>query len=302
MKLVTAANNREIFIAATKSKADAIYLPITGFTAIRWGCDFFDLADVPDLVSLAHDAGKKVYPVINGHPREHELKNYKDAAYKIYQVCADGIVLGAPELIEWAGSELADKESFALIVSSSARVINYDDIVLFTELGANRIILSRLHTLSDVSYLAANSNTQIELFVYGLVCPAWEGHDCRLPDYAYKYRAGSGSCVSQDKSGLAFACGKYTANNGSAVLWNPTVQADIFLLSEIVNTNIYSIKVIPATKNIRNWKKIIAIWKNALDEAVASNSLTDNNIKNELTGLCPFETDFYLRDKAVLCA
>ncbi len=294
MELVTAANNKQIFTAAATSPADSIYVPLTGLVSIRWGRDFFELCQLPELLKLAHKAGKKVYPVINGHPPQAQLAAYHDAARRIYEAGADGVVVGSPEIIHWIKRELKPKPPFLIIASSSAKAICRQDIDFLHSLGADRVIISRLHTLSEVKELASRSAPQLELFVHGLICPCWEGQDCLLPLYTYGNEADWGCCLGSAEPGLSVACSKYQTGSDATRLWDMRVQSDLSLLPRILQSGVHSIKVIPATKSVSDWQKTIAVWRQALDNALADEAV-DDTVTEELGHLSPLPIDFNLR-------
>jgi putative protease len=295
MELVTAANNEQVFIAATESPVDGIYLPLTGLVAIRWGRDFFDLAQLPALIDLAHKASKKVYPVINGHPDQTQLTVYRQAARRIYEAGADGVVVGGPEIIHWIKQELSPQPPFVIIASSSGHAVCRQDIDFLYQLGADRVIISRLHGLTEVKELARRCAPQLELFVHGLLCPCWEGRDCLLPLYTYGDEADRGCCLAAGGNGLSVACTEYRAADRRP-MWAMRVQSDLLRLPQIVSCGVDSIKVIPPADSISTWKRVIGIWRRALDEALTNEEPTAVSLKEELISLSPLPVEFDLRE------
>lgn len=295
MELVTAANNKDIFVAATESLADSIYLPLTDLVSIRWGRDFFKLEQLPELINLAHRADKKVYPVINGHPHQEQLPAYKEAAKQIYDSGADGVVLGSPEIIHWVKTQLVPKAPFLIIASSSAKAVCQPDIEFLAQLGARRVIISRLHSLGEVRELARHTTTQLELFVHGLLCPCWEGEDCLIPLYTYGEKSDWACCLELGGEGLSVACTRHQAASDNSYLWQMRVQSDLPFLPWMVESGISSIKVIPPVKDISGWQRTITIWRQALDRALAEKDLDTAPLTEELTDLSPLPIEFNLR-------
>ncbi len=295
MELVTAANNKQIFIAATESPADSIYLPLTGLVAIRFRQDFFSLSQLPELIDLAHRADKKVYPVINGHPHQKQLPAYQQAAKQIYDSAADGVVVGSPEIICWIKQSLNPKAHFIIIASSSARAVCRQDIDFLSQLGADRVIISRLHSLSEIRELAHQTSAQLELFVHGLICPCWEGQDCSMPLFTYADEEIQGCCLSPNEEGLSVACSKYHVEQDGTPLWAMRVQSDISLLPRIVECGVSSIKVIPPAGSIADWRRAINIWREALDGALSTEELVAGLFMEELESISPLPVDFDLR-------
>ncbi len=295
MELVTAANNKEIFITAIESLADSIYLPLNDLVSIHWGRNFFDLAQLPELTKLAHQAGKRVYPVINGHPFQEELSAYQEAALKVYTAGADGVVVGSPELIYWIKETLAPRPPFIIIASSSAKIICQTDIDFLASLGADRVIISRLQALSEVRELVRQSALHLELFVHGLICPCWEGYDCLIPLATYGPDTDRGSCVSLHKDGGGVACINYQAQADSIPLWQMRVQCDMPFIPFILDSGVRSIKIIPPAKNPSDWQRVIAIWREALDRVLADKDPHTEQLAQELTQLSPLPIEFNLR-------
>jgi len=298
MELVSAVNNMEMFAAAQESPADAIYVPIAGLVAIRWARDFFSLSQLPELIAKAHTACKKIYPVINGHITPSQWVTYKQAARKIYHLGADGVVVGSVELIKFIREDMSPYPGFKVIASSSVQAINTEDFNLLAKLGAERIIISRLHSLGEIEALGQNTATELELFVHGLLCPCWEGYDCLLPLLTYGKQSDWGSCLSLSPTeAKALPCTQYYAAQGAA-LWQMRIQCDVELVPRLIEYGISSFKVIPPAKDIAGWQRTLSIWREVLEHAQAGHIAPNiKTLKEELVQLAPWPVDFGLRSR-----
>ncbi len=293
IELITAINNVSFLEAACESPADGIYIPLSGLVNIRWKRDFFSQNQLDDLVAAAHRARKKLYPVINGQIVEAELAIYRDAARRIYASGADGLVLGDPGLLAWVRENIFLNREFKLIASSSASARTSEDLSFWSSEGADRVILPRLQSLSDISDISCGSPLELELFVHGLICPVWEGVSCLWPKAAFAERADWGCCVSLD--GQKAPCTQYSQADGRP-FWTPQVYSDLQILRLLPELNVASIKVIPAAATPEAFRSTLDLWRKAMDQIQTSGQGPFvNELESVLPGLSPLPVSFDLR-------
>lgn len=300
VELVVPSNNLPILQAAVKAGADSVYAPLTGKLAIRMGRDFFALNELAEIIRFVHRAGKKVYAVTNGLIDESELNVYFGLSKIIAEMGADGLVVGSLALVNYISQEIkARHPAFKIIISSTLGAISGDDAEFFRSLGADRIIIPRLHTMDEVVEYRKKTEAELELFAHGLICPVMEGPRCAIPTLCYGADEDPYTCLprSLEKGKKAPApCSFYKTSQGEA-FWQATIQSDISLLDRVVAAGIDSVKVIPVGKTLQDSVRIIDIWRKTLDSVLEGNPVSLQENEAEINRCSPFTVDFHIREK-----
>ena len=300
VELVTPSNSFSMLQAALAGGSDAFYVPLTGKLAIRMGRDFFSLDELGKIIDFVHRAGKKVYPVTNGRIDENEREEYYELSETIANMGADGLVVGSVALLNHISRNIKPYyPAFKIITSSTLGAMSGEDAEFFRSLGADRIIIPRLHSLDDIVDYRKKTEAELELFAHGFICPVMEGQPCSVPTLCYGENEDPYTCLprSLEKGQKGSSpCSFYKASDGKE-FWKPLIQSDISLLNRIVEIGIDSIKVIPIGKTPEDSAKITNIWREALDCALEGKTI--HGIETQIADCSPLAVDFHLRRKCV---
>lgn len=300
MELVAPSNNLAMLRAAIAGGADALYAPLTGKLAIRTGRDFFSLDELGEIIDLVHRAGKKIYAVTNGRIDEFELQEYYNLSQTIADMGADGLVVGSLALVNHISQKIKGHyPAFKIIISSTLGAVCGEDAEFFRSLGADRIIIPRLHSLADLAVYRKKTQAELELFTHGLICPVMEGQPCAIPTLCYGDEADLYSCLpralGKDRKARP-PCTLYQAADGEN-FWNPTIQCDISLLDKIVTIGVDSIKVIPIGKTVEDSETVVRVWREALDSALLGRRTGRQRDEEEIANCSPLKVDFRIRER-----
>lgn len=288
MELVTPSNSLEMMRASLKSGSDAVYLPVNGYLAIRLGREFFELSQLDELVTEVQEKGKRIYPVINGGVREGEQERYWQAAEKILKSGADGVVVGSVSMIQWFKKNRSTGD-FKIIASSTMAVINPEDARFYSKLGADRVILSRMHRLEEVERFCRLGDVETEIFVHGVVCPCWEGVSCLIPQLIHQNRYDGVSCLPLESSDKTPPC-------RSEEWWGLKIQCDLNYLERYRKMGVDSLKVIPVAKTPAGSGQIVKFWRAALDGSAKGIAQDYGRQKEKIKDVSPLPVDFGIRD------
>ncbi len=295
-QLVTAANNEEMLQIGLKNGADAVYLPLSGKLSIRLKRDFFSLSQLKGLIDYTHQQKKLAYVVINGIIQEGEFNNYRSIAQKLFTYGADGLVLGSISLAKWIAVNLKPQNpGFKIIASGAMSAMSSRDADFLYRIGIDRVIIPRLHNMTQIEYYRAKTKGELEIFVHGLFCPSWEGQTCLMPMYHHPDELLEGCCLPGNTMDLqASPCLQYRDEEQNPI-WGFKVQADLAYLSQLVGLGIDSVKVIPVGNEPQKLAQTIATWRNALDLAESGNPLPLEKMRQILTQASPLPLDFHAR-------
>ncbi len=175
-------------LAAALPYADAVYFGAKSLNMrVRGGN--FRLSEIKKVVEECHKKNVKAYLAVNSiiYPKDEKvLEKIMDAAKSAKVdavICWDGAVI-----------EAARKRKIPIHISTQANVSNVLAAKMYRELGAERVVLARECSLSDIRKIKKESGLQIETFVHGAMCVSVSGR-CYLSSYLYGKSANCGDCV-----------------------------------------------------------------------------------------------------------
>lgn len=168
--------------------ADAVYFGAKSLNMrVRGGN--FSFPEIKKVVEKCHNKGIKAYLAVNSiiYPKDEKiLEKIMDAAKdaKVDAViCWDGAVI-----------EAAKKRKLPINISTQANVSNSEAAKMYKALGAERVVLARECSLSDIRKIKKDSGMEIEAFVHGAMCVSVSGR-CYLSSYLYGKSANCGECL-----------------------------------------------------------------------------------------------------------
>lgn len=173
MELLAPAGGRSQLEAALRFGADAVYLACDRF-GMRQRAENFALADIPDAVRLAHDAGAAVHVTLNTLMDADDI----DALPGYLEALADA---GVDALIvsDLGAFTLAQEHApgVALHVSTQASVANAAAARRWHDMGATRVVCAREMGIEDIARLRTDAprELEIEAFAHGAMCVAVSG-------------------------------------------------------------------------------------------------------------------------------
>ena len=173
MELLAPAGGRSQLEAALRFGADAVYLACDRF-GMRQRAENFALADIPDAVRLAHDAGAAVHVTLNTLMDADDI----DALPGYLEALADAGV-DAFIVSDLGAFTLAQEHApgVALHVSTQASVANAAAARRWHDMGAARVVCAREMGIEDIARLRADAprELEIEAFAHGAMCVAVSG-------------------------------------------------------------------------------------------------------------------------------
>ena len=173
MELLAPAGGRSQLEAALRFGADAVYLACDRF-GMRQRAENFALADIPDAVRLARDAGAAVHVTLNTLMDADDI----DALPGYLEALADAGV-DAFIVSDLGAFTLAQEHApgVALHVSTQASVANAAAARRWHDMGAARVVCAREMGIEDIARLRADAprELEIEAFAHGAMCVAVSG-------------------------------------------------------------------------------------------------------------------------------
>ena len=189
-ELLAPAGSMEALKAAISNGCDAIYLGMQKFGARAYSSNF-DIETLKEAVAYAHLRNVKIYVTMNTIVFESEIEEMKAQMDELNAIGVDGIIVQDLAALDYLVKNFEDLEAHC---STQMGIDDLDGTLLFKELGAERVVLSREVALEKVKEIRKLADIPLEIFVHGALCVSYSGN-C-LMSGLIGYRSGNrGRCV-----------------------------------------------------------------------------------------------------------
>ena len=189
-ELLAPAGSMEALKAAISNGCDAIYLGMQKFGARAYSSNF-DLESLKEAVAYAHLRHVKIYVTMNTIVFENEILEMKEQMHALNEIGVDGIIVQDLAALDYIVKNFLDMEAHC---STQMGIDDLDGTLLFKELGAKRVVLSREVEIEKVKEIKRIAKIPLEIFVHGALCISYSGN-C-LMSGLIGYRSGNrGRCV-----------------------------------------------------------------------------------------------------------
>ena len=191
-ELLSPAGNFEKMKSAILYGADAVYLSGRTF-GMRAAADNFDLEELNEAVSYAHERGVKVYLTVNTMPREYEYEDLRKYFTDLKDIPVDALIIADIGVLMLAKQIIPEKE---IHISTQANAVSAAACRAWYELGAKRVVLARELTLEEIKTIKANlpEGLEIECFIHGSMCISYSGR-CLLSNHILNRDGNRGMCA-----------------------------------------------------------------------------------------------------------
>lgn len=189
-ELLAPAGNMEALKAAISNGCDAIYLGMQKFGARAYS-DNFDYDALKEAVDYAHLRNVLIYVTMNTIVFEDEIEEMKSQLHKLNEIGVDGVIVQDLAVFNYIVDNFVDLEAHC---STQMGLDDLEGTLLYKELGAKRVVLSREVPIERVKEIRKIAEIPIEIFVHGALCMSYSGN-C-LMSGLIGYRSGNrGRCV-----------------------------------------------------------------------------------------------------------
>ena len=158
-------------LAAVRCSADAVYTGIPGFNA-RQSANNFTEEELARATDYCHTSGVKLYGAMNTLLTDDELDGAVTWLRRLCEIGIDGIIVQDLALASIAQRCCPD---LRLHASTQMTIHNLEGARALESLGFKRCVLARELSLDEISYIAKNTNIELEVFVHGALCASVSG-------------------------------------------------------------------------------------------------------------------------------
>ena len=162
-ELLAPAGSMEALKTAIHNGCDAIYLGMNRFGA-RAYANNFTLEELTEAVKYAHLRGVKIYVTMNIVIFDSELNDAYKQVDDLYNAGVDGLIIQDLAVFTYVTEHYPSLEAHS---STQMGLDDLDGTLLFKELGAKRVVLSREVPQEELVEIRRISKIPMEIFVHG---------------------------------------------------------------------------------------------------------------------------------------
>lgn len=270
-ELLAPAGDRERLETAIHFGADAVYFAGKKY-GLRAFADNFDENEMKDAIAYCHQHGVKAYITVNVLAHNQDFDGLIEYLKHLEECKADGVIVND------LGIALYVKKytNLALHVSTQANITNKESAKLWVSLGAERLVLARELSLTEIREIkdAIGDDIEIETFVHGAMCISYSGR-CLLSNYLTKRDSNKGACSQPCRLDYALYH-KFSDDENSNLLPIQEDQRGTYILNsrdlclvnylkDLSSAGISSLKVEGRMKSTYYVATVINVYRRALD-------------------------------------
>ena len=266
IELLAPAGNHECLRAAVANGADAVYFGLnSGFNA-RARAENFSLEELPGVIQFLHRYGVRGYVTLNTLIFTEELQQFAETLAALSDAGTDAVLLqdvGAACLAREICPDLPVHASTQMTLTSA------ETIRLAEEIGAQRVVLARELSISEIKDIAANTDMPLEVFVHGALCVAYSGQ-CLTSESLGGRSANRGQCAQACRLPYEVICdGEHVDLGNQKYLLSPQDLAGFALVPELLAAGVTSLKIEGRLKAPEYVASITRSYRQAIDSAVS---------------------------------
>ncbi|MDE4907677.1 U32 family peptidase [Methanogenium marinum] len=265
-ELLAPAGDWSCLKTAVENGADAVYFGIKNMN-MRDNAGNFEMNELPVVMRYLKEHMVRGYLTLNTIYYNHELE-------KVGQVVSAAQNAGVDAIICWdmAVFRLAKEAGVPIHLSTQASVSNYQAFRFYAELGAQRIILARECSLTDIADISRQAEYDgldcvIETFIHGAMCVSVSGR-CFLSEETFKKSANRGQCIQPCRRLYRITDVEDEDNAyilGHNYVLSPKDLCSIEILPELIDAGIRSFKIEGRIRPPEYVKTTVSCYRRALD-------------------------------------
>lgn len=263
LELLAPAGDMDAFRAALEAGANAVYLGLHTLNARR-GAANFTAEDLPRLVEEARAKNARIFLTLNIDVTQRELGQ----AVRMLQLASDS---GVDAVLVRDPAVIGLRRHFPKLefhFSTQTCIANSADVLAAGELGANRVVLARELSLSEIQACSKAGHIETEVFVQGALCFCISGR-CLLSSWAGGRSGNRGTCTSPCRV-------PWSANDQP--LGTPLSMKDltaVHRLADLRNAGVRSLKIEGRLKSAKWVSQAVGMFARAVRGETAPEALLD---------------------------
>lgn len=267
MEILAPAGNLEKLKYAIYYGADAVYTATSRY-GLRAKAGNLSLEELKEACVFCHKLDKKIYVTVNIFAHNRHLLDLPEYLKELDQIGIDAVIVSDPAVFQM----VKENTDLAVHISTQANVVSWKSAEFWHNQGAERVILARELTFSEIVEMAKYvPQVELEMFVHGAMCIAYSGR-CLLSAFFNNRSANLGECtqpcrwkyslMEETRPNEYFPI---TEDEFGTYIMNSKDLNLINRLSDIYEAGVASIKIEGRMKSLHYVSNVTRVYRNVLD-------------------------------------
>ena len=261
--------------AAISAGADAVYFGVDAFNA-RARAQNFTTLRLPEIVRKLHERRVKAHLTLNTLVFDAELDAWAEVVRAAERAGVDAVIvqdLGALGLVRRIAPDMRIHASTQMTCTDAASV------ELAASLGADRVVLARELSLSDIEQITRATQVELEVFVHGALCVAYSGQ-CLTSEAIGGRSANRGACAQACRLPYELVVDGVVKDLGErAYLLSPQDLEASASVPRLIELGVRSFKIEGRLKGAEYVAATTRLYRKAVDAALGQGALPDEATK-----------------------
>ena len=254
--------------------ADAVYIGGKNFS-LRYRASNFENEDIEKIVEYAHSKNAKVFVTINIVFHDDDFEGLKEYIKFLASIKVDAVIVSSVFVMALVKNIAKDVE---VHVSTQLSSLNSEAINTLKMFGADRVVLAREASMSDIKEMCAVSKLPIEVFIHGGMCSNYSGR-CVLSNRMTNRDANRGGC--------AHSCRwKYRIYDGDELISDEKIPFSMSskdlkayeYIEDMINCGVSSLKIEGRMKSEYYIAQVVKTYRNMIDEIYSFGHLNKDRL------------------------
>ena len=275
VELLSPVGDFECLKAAVQNGANSVYLGGSLFNA-RASATNFDKESLKEAIRYAKLRNVKINFALNTLIKDNEFEDAVALAKYVYTLGADAIIVQDLGLARYIINNLPGMDVHA---STQMTIHNLQGVLALEKLGFKRVVLSRELSLSEIEYICANSNVEIEVFAHGALCISYSGQ-CLLSSTIGARSGNRGRCAQPCRLPYELIDEKNKLLDKGYLL-SPRDLCSLKYIPDLISSGVTSFKIEGRMKTPEYVAVVTSIYRKYIDLALSDKEykIDENDIK-----------------------
>ena len=254
--------------------ADAVYIGGERFS-LRYRASNFTLNNIEEITKFAKSMNKKVYVTVNMVFHDEDFIGLKEYLINLENIGVDGIIISSLSILQIAKDVAPKLERH---ISTQLSINNSSAIKVLKAWGADRVVLAREASLSQIKEISHKVDLPLEVFIHGGMCSNYSGR-CFLSNRMTNRDANRGGC--------AHSCRwKYDVYKNNEMISDAKCPFSMsskdlrasHYINELMEYNIASLKIEGRMKSEYYIAQVVRTYRKMIDEIYEKGKLSQERL------------------------
>ena len=297
-ELLAPAGSLEIFKAVIAAGADAVYVGGDLFGARAYANNFSE-EELLEAIDYAHLFGRKVYLTVNTLLKNAELtRKLYDYILPFYRRGLDAVLVQDMGVFSFIREYFPD---FPIHTSTQMTITGVEGARMLQSLGAERIVMAREVSLSEMKEIYDQTGVELEAFVHGALCYCYSGQ-CLFSSMLGGRSGNRGRCAQPCRLAYSVLDENHNTYEKESFVLSLKDMCGIEDLNKLWEAGVYSLKIEGRMKQAPYAAGIVSFYRKYIDRFLAQKKKEDVPVEKQdmqdilaLGNRCGFTDAYYSR-------